>query len=375
MTEYNPVVSNYYNYKPVNNLETDIDNFLQTSQIINKINLCIYEVNNEGKYPFLKFLLTKDNYFENLMMPYIPVYTDLDTEQAYNYVKIYLFALLSLDNFDNFNENIVFNGFYMSADNIYLFIDITNLKLNLYDIYYENNNRFVLIDEIINHTHVNNIKIDLQVSKFFLQNIDFCFLRNENDEKYEIPIVGYVGKEETMLNFTYTFGETKKDKNAILGPYYYFTDFKNAVKDGCWSHNGKPEIKYDKLLTDNEYGRYVKGGIVRLALFAGNMKYIENLENDPIDESEIKKTRLLDETQNRNLESLTMRISDHDGKWASQYDSCYLGNLELDNGEVLRNTPLIVIRDYNQQIPLSYHFIRKSCLTEKYEEKKDYLIL
>ena len=61
--------------------------------IYKSINICSYEVNNDGTKPFLKFLLTKDNYFENLMMPYIPVYTDLDTEQAYNYVKIYLFAL------------------------------------------------------------------------------------------------------------------------------------------------------------------------------------------------------------------------------------------------------------------------------------------
>jgi hypothetical protein len=70
-----------------------------------------------------------------------------------------------------------------------------------------------------------------------------------------------------------------------------------------------------------------------------------------------------------------MRISDHQGKWAETFDSCYLGSIALDNGEYLKNTPLLVVKEYNQQIPLSYHFINKSKLKLNYNEKQEYFII
>jgi hypothetical protein len=58
------------------------------------------------------------------------------------------------------------------------------------------------------------------------------------------------------------------------------------------------------------------------------------------------------------MERLTMRISDHDGNWVQNYDSVYLGEVELDNG-ILLDRPILVVKEYKQQIPLSYHFIDK----------------
>ena len=75
------------------------------------------------------------------------------------------------------------------------------------------------------------------------------------------------------------------------------------------------------------------------------------------------------------MEVLTMRISDHDGKWSEHNDSVFLGKIELDNGSYLKNTPIIVLKDYHQQIPLSYHYIDKSYLHEKYDENENYIIM
>ena len=87
--------------------------------------------------------------------------------------------------------------------------------------------------------------------------------------------------------------------------------------------------------------------------------------NDSIkDKSEIKKQRLQDETLDQKLERLTMRISDHDGKWTDKYDSAYLGNLELDDGTFL-NKQIFVIKEYEQQVPLSFHYINKNTLNEQ----------
>jgi hypothetical protein len=204
------------------------------------------------------------------------------------------------------------------------------------------------VDEIVNHKHICNIKIDENVTNLFTFNDKLCFLNDENDESYEIPIVAFVSAYKCNASFKSIVGEPAQNKNAILGPYFYFTNFSNAFKgDG-----------YDC--------------IVRFALFMGKVKYIENHINDPIDESKVKQTRLQDTSFDQNLERLTMRITDHDGNWAKTFDSAYLGNIELDNGEYLKDTPVIVLRTYEQQTPLGYHYINMKTIQG---DKCDYAIL
>jgi hypothetical protein len=64
------------------------------------------------------------------------------------------------------------------------------------------------------------------------------------------------------------------------------------------------------------------------------------------------------------MERLLLRVSDHDGKWAFNYDSAYLGNVELDNGSFLEKS-ILAIKEYNQQVPLSYHFVDKNTASSK----------
>jgi hypothetical protein len=72
---------------------------------------------------------------------------------------------------------------------------------------------------------------------------------------------------------------------------------------------------------------------------------------------------------------MTLRISDHDGLWKQNYDSVYLGKMELDNGEYLRDAPLYVVKDYYNHAPLSYHYINKRTLGSKFDENSDYQIM
>jgi hypothetical protein len=130
---------------------------------------------------------------------------------------------------------------------------------------------------------------------------------------------------------------TKPDNNLLFGPYYYFTDFKNSIK----------QFTEENMST--------KGGIVRFALFLCITKVILNNVTDSVDESNIK--RELINKENNLYENLTLRITDYDGKWAKNFDSVYVGKIELDNGEKLSNNPIYVVKNYEQQIPLSYHFI------------------
>jgi hypothetical protein len=367
--DYNPQKI-YYNYMVTNFLIKDpneLNNINQYSQI----NLCVYKINTNGKYPFIQYLLSNNGY-DILSLPILTLYSGFNKDKLVSYSKVFLSGILQVDNFKKFDENIQFNGYYEFEKNIYLFFDTTNYEFNIYHTYSSTSIMFVISDEIINHRKMCNIPISKDTTNFFIVNNSINYLYNEKNEAYETPIVGFVGKSTPeKINFTYIFGESSKNKSEILGPYYYFTNFKYAIRQGGWSPNYNQEYIYNKLITDKENGIYLKGGIIRFALFTGITKYIENIPNYPIDESEIKKQRLNDSSLDRNYEIQTLRISDHDGIWAKTYDSAYLGNLELDDGSFIKESPLIVLKEYEQQIPLSYHFIDKNNFGVKYDSNND----
>jgi hypothetical protein len=132
-----------------------------------------------------------------------------------------------------------------------------------------------------------------------------------------------------------------------MGPYFYFTDYKNAIQ-GIYPNSSilDSTIKWNNLDYPVKHNNNKKSGIVRFAIFTGITKYIENHPNDPIDKSDVKNERLNNITLNESFERLTMRISDYDGNWSDEYDSCYLGNIELDNGERIPYSPLYVLKNY-----------------------------
>jgi hypothetical protein len=342
--DYSPESPNYYNYKAKRNLQIELSEDLNT---YNKIYICAYQVNNEAKYPFQRFLLVNDIFSDTLVFPQVKIFKGISNSDMINFAKVNLATLLQ-DNFEKFDEKLEFNGYFANNDNdLYLFFDITKCNVQLNDIEKNMNTVWLaLLDEILNHNHLCNMIVDVKVTDFFILNEEFCFLLDENEGIYEIPIVGYVGKPESKLNFTYTFGQTMDNKTGILGPFYYFTNYFNAFDDA---------VKFNDS----------KQGLVRFALFLGNTKYIENQENDNIDDSEIMSRRLEDDTLEQNKERLTMRIADHDGKWSEFYNSAYLGYIELDNGTFL-NKPTIVLKEYTQQIPLSYHYVNKKTVNNEY---------
>ena len=164
---YNPEPPKYYNY--------NIDNLLDKNgdyikfRLYKNVNICSYEINNDGKYPFLKFLLCKNNYLQNLSFPKIPLFSS-DTIEIMNYIQKYLHTMLLLEDFERFTNNIVINGYYEYNDELFLFIDLTECKLVINDIYSDSNLWFILVDEIFNHKHICNIKIDPFVFVFFNNN-------------------------------------------------------------------------------------------------------------------------------------------------------------------------------------------------------------
>jgi len=351
--EYNQVDPKYYNYKAKENLSLYFDDI----NLFNKVYICSYNVNNTSLYPFLQFLFVKSKTTNTLEWPEVPIFKYFQESELISYSKTCLFSLCMLSNFQKFIDSIIFDGFYKYENNLYLFFYITNCEKKITNTYSNSPVWLAIVDEIVNHKKICNLHVEENLIHLFTSNDDFCFLVDENNNSYEIPVVGFIGTSNDMVNFKYAFGESSQNKNAILGPYFYFTNFSNAF------------TSKNLLLEDSTK---VNECLIRFALFTGQVKYIENNIDDPIDESEVKTQRLQDSTIDQNIERLTMRISDHDGLWSKKFDSTYLGKVELDNGEYLKNTPMFVIKYYEQQCPLTYHYINKKIFNG---ESENYRIL
>ena len=168
-----------------------------------------------------------------------------------------------------------------------------------------------------------------------------------DSQRIEIPSVGYYGNYYKFLPIIVTLGLKKQNDTGlsdIFGPFYYFTDFTGAFRQGAWTHNYKQRKVYGKEIAD-ENGKIIKGGIVRFALFMNNTKVILDKYKSKI--SDIKLTKK--------------------NEWAKNFQSIYLGRIPKINGSVWEINPKYIIKDYEQQIPLSMHLINMDSLKSTWD--------
>ena len=98
-------------------------------------------------------------------------------------------------------------------------------------------------------------------------------------------------------------------------------------------------------LVDNEYGRYIQGGINRYAFFPGNYML---------------------HTECSNMFSLT----DPEVSTKLERNDCIVIHYMEDTIDNL--LPDILVREYGLAFPISYHMLNKSILGDKYEiDKQD----
>jgi len=332
-----------YNYGAVDKLAYAVDNLYTFKRAF----ICAYDVNTSGQYPFLRFLLHKYEYDVERIVVDLPCIdianenagettnTSTDFEELLTHAQKYITRIMPSEP-HHANGVVMYKGCIVkNPGDVYLFFDVTRPESVEESCMYlddscEVKSYFCIIDEIINTRKVFDIDIGEYVYDLFAMNRDLLFLTDDNEDKYEIPVSCYTGSENHMLHFVYVFGVSRMTTDdAILGPYYYFTDYENCKRTMC-------------------------DGIVRFAVFLGNTLVKLNLPNDAIDDSITKRERL-NMKELHSYEVMTMRITDYDGAWSREYDSVYLGCIELDDGRFFKNCPWIVVERYNQQISLSYH--------------------
>jgi hypothetical protein len=357
-------------YNALNLLNHNID-LIEDGILIEYVKIVCYKINKTQNMPYLSFMLIKNSFIEELNLFYLKLNSYLSDKNFIESAALcQLFSYFHTNNFNEFKNKTQIKGLFEYKKEYYIFIDVTEVEFNTNMIYKKEPLWFVLSDELANKKHVCNIPISNSVTEFFVSNNNFLFLQDINNKNVETPIVVYTGTHEKDLYFNYIFGKSKKDNLHIFGDHYYFTNFVNAIKDGGWSSDNNIEYKFNVKITEKETGKYIKGGVVRHAIFLGNCLYKENKPNDDYDVSEKKKELLKID----NSEKMTLRISDYDSLWENNYDSVFLGKIELDNGELMKNTPMYVIKEYHNQVSLSYHYIDKNYLKEYFDETINYQI-
>ena len=361
-----------YHYKIADVVEND----LSILNVIkgDRINLCIYKVNNQSINPFLQYLLYKypdenTEYSDLLLFPFFKV------TSSENIIKECLDKANNI--FDNvqFKTPIQIRGYIENRNGVSIFMEVKIVEDELSYFKRESKLWWVLMDEIINSRHVCNFPIHISVFDIFYDNAPLMYLFDKEENTYETPIASYYGDYYKMIAFIAVFGLKKASVYAPLGPFYYFGTYENAIRGAGWTMDYKPLEIDDETLTDNNMGRFTKGGIVRFAVFLGRMKALLNHPYDEEDDSDFTREKInVPENDKRVVEDsnfikLSLKLRDVDGNWVKNYDSVYVGRTLLDNGQIYSYAPQWVCKNYEQQLPLSYHFIDKASLTDKWQEK------
>jgi len=304
------------------------------------VNICAFYVNQTGKFPFLQFLLNKfpPGIFDDIVT--FPCFSYNGKNDIIDECISKLDEVVGVFDGDKNDNNYKYVGYLVEENEIYIFFDLSSIDLQAQELYRRDKCWFTLVDEIVNYKSVCNFQIHSQVTSFFKNNSEFCALYDENDSALEVPIVCYSGATKNKLRFTAIFGIGQANNDKIMGPYYYFTNYSNAAKG------------------------HAVDGLVRFAIFLGLMKVPLNYPNDKKDDSEYKAQVLKDKEcsevdSDYSYECKIERVSDYDGKWTEDYNSVYIGKLALEDGSTMIDAPYWIVKDYEQQTPLSYHHVNK----------------
>ena len=175
----------------------------------------------------------------------------------------------------------------------------------------------IISDEIIRNLQITTEPQKKNTMHEFLLRHPYCMhIQDETGKVVPMPVIGY-RQRCTLYNNVAMLG----NQDDIVGPYYYFyTTTTTTNKKLCKCNNSNCDL-------------------IRFALFLGRLKVPMNFPKDKIDESLMKKQLL---RENEKDVKQTMRISDHDGIWTRDYDSVYMGTLELDDGQKMANSCWVV---------------------------------
>ena len=345
--------SNTYKYEP--DLNTNLSD-LSVIKPNEKFYICAYRINNTGLKPFIQYCFHKDSK-DILSFPVLKhsgkKSVDKQGSDFINYI---------------FKENPECSFFTRIREgHNYLFYNVS-VKEKEYGHFIRKKSQWwwALMTEIVNYKKIINFDIHPNVYAIFINNPSLIYLKDKDDEIIEIPEVGFHGTYYGLLNMISTYGLRPSTINSMMGPYYYFGTFRKAVRYAGWTSTYKSR-EIDGVVVADKEGRYERGGIARFAIFLGKMKVFLNQPNERNDYSELVEQRIKRNPRDKRWEDLTIKLHDHNGKWAEEYDSCYIGRVKLSNGGLFMKNPEFILKNFEQQHILTIHELDKKTLKRNWD--------
>lgn len=321
-----------------------------------RVYLCIYNIINKQYNPMLVYLLYKHTDLQILTFPNFIL-----KNNAIKEIKQFYFDLTNADNDPE--------GYLVFKNDVYMFF---NLEIN-----YKVQNKYKLsnelwwttIYEMCNSKELLYIKIHETVTDIFMNYTKLIYIVNDKKIPYIIPRIGYYGCYHSLISYVTLLG-IQQSSYAPYGNFFYFNNFKRAIKYGGWSFIGTTDD--EKYIVKDKNNKYDKGGVVRFAVFLDNTKMFLNHPGDK--ETKYKKSTNLDFYKH------IPKLVDLTGQWAAEYDSAYVGVLKIKkNGEDASFHGSIreqyIVKDLSSYFSLSSHIIDRKTLGPDWNLEDDYKIV
>ena len=324
-----------YTYIGLELLDTNLDCLVGTD--VSYVSMLCYHINREGLLPFMQFLMYNNfglpflgGSFQELDLPMLEVRDPLEIEN--NAKEKIKYFLSTIDCKVNNIDDIVVKGAYNNLNRYYLFIDISNISITPIFLKRTTPIWFALASEIINTRNVCNIPISNKVYELFRSDFKiFTLVNPENTRCITSPDAVYSGSHFKQTQFQSIFGVSKKPNEDYYCLLYSIND---AFKNAGWSSTRMPEYKFNKMITNNDSGRYISGGINRIALLT-KCSICMNQE---------------DTNTNTKTKDSTYNFDKHDLIHTVINEEC-----------------VALIKDVNQQVSLSYHRLDKANMGEQWD--------
>jgi len=316
----------YYECLNSNKLTKDIN--LNDNEVIHVKIIC-YHINVEGTYPFLQFMLYNSYNLipflgaldQTLIFPFVKCLFEKKKELndiIINKIKDYL---INLGIILFHEDHIVINGFYNYNNENYVLINISDINIDVLLLNNKSEIWFGLTNEICNESIICKLQVNKSVNLFFLNNKEFITLIKISNKKIiKTPFVVYDGNNLKRIEFQSIFGKSKSNK--IYGYYFYFNPSFDFAINNCFKNN----LFNDEMIEIKEFNQIA--GINRIALLSDKILYI--------DEEQI--------LEKINIDELDEFIND--------YDTIFI--------KIPGKDPVIIIKEFIQQIQLSYHKVSKN---------------
>jgi len=196
----------------------DVPNYLERPFFTQEkpILICMFQIKMESLFPFLLFLLEKINNVYNFTR-----FPSFDGGKNYAFLKKEV--VLYLEN--KFKNSIIsYVGFTETATHNIIIMkcnkenEDANIKLPSDDYCWATTHEIMNLKKVI-HTSISPV-----VNDFFLQHPSLLYLKNDNNTRYETPVIGYY-KPRNMPHYCVTTDMRcifREKKHNEIGKCYYF---------------------------------------------------------------------------------------------------------------------------------------------------------